>query len=110
MSLYADYLTERTNDQILESESGFATFRFLDNCKTVYIVDIYVVPGAREKGFAASMAEQIEKIAKEKGCADMIGTVMPSAKGSTLSLKVLLAYGMQLHSSAQDAIILRKDI
>ncbi len=110
MSMYAEYLTERTNDQILENEYGFATYRFLENCKTVYIVDIYVVPEMREKGIAADMANQIEKIAKEKGCTDMIGTVLPSAKGSNTSLAVLLSYGMKLHSAAQDAIILRKDI
>ncbi len=110
MSLYGDYLVERTNDQILENEYGFATYRFLENCKTVYIVDIYVIPEARVKGIATDMADQIEKIAKERGCIDMIGTVLPSAKGSTASLAVLLAYGMKLHSSAQDAIILRKEI
>lgn len=110
MSYYTDYLRERTNDGVVETDYGFATYRFLEEGKTVYIVDIYVVPEARKEGHAADMADQIAKIAKEAGCTSMIGTVQPSAKGSTLSLQVLLGYGMRLQSASQDAIIMRKEI
>lgn len=109
MSLYADYLLERTNDRIIETSEGFATYRFV-NEKSVYIVDIYIKPEFREKHFAASLADEIVKIAKTKGCTELIGSIVPSTKGSTRNLKVLLGYGMTLNNAQNDFIVFRKEI
>lgn len=109
MSLYSEYLTERTNDGIIEDETGFATYRYLSE-KEVYIVDIYTRPEHRKKHCAAKMADYICAKAKEKGCTVLIGTVNPTAKGSTDSLRVLLAYGMTLVKSEANVIVLKKDI
>ena len=49
MSLYANYLREKSFDEILETDKGFATYRFLDERKTVYIVDLYVLDQSLEK-------------------------------------------------------------
>ncbi len=110
MSLYADYLRERTTDEIIELDNCFATFRYVEEGKAVYIVDIYTTPEARKSGLASKLADEIAMIAKEKGCTSMLGTCQPTAKGSTLSLKALLGYGLQLHSCAADCIIMRKEI
>lgn len=110
MSLYAKYLTERTNDKILELNHGFATYRFIPEQKAVYIIDIFVEPDFRKAGNAESMANQIAKIAKAEGCTKMIGSVMPSSKNSTASLQVLLAYGMRLQSAGNDFILMEKEI
>lgn len=110
MSLYADYLRERTDDGIIETASGFATYRILNEGKSVYIVDIYVVPSERRNGRAADIAAHIIEAAKELGATELLGTVVPSTHGSTESLKVLLAYGMKIHKAEQNLIILRKDI
>lgn len=110
MSLYAEYLSERTNDEIIETAHGFATFRYLNEGKSVYIMDIYVKPEHRKTNLAADMADVIAKLAKAKGATEMLGTVVPSAKNSTTSLRVLLAYGMTLQSSTNDLIVFRKDI
>lgn len=109
MSLYADYIQERTNDYIIEDETGFATYRFL-NEKSVYIIDIYVRPDVRTSKLASKMANEIAEIAKHKGCTEMFGTVVPSAKGSDTSIKVLQGYGMRLHNSSNDLIVFKKDI
>jgi ribosomal protein S18 acetylase RimI-like enzyme len=109
-SLYADYLRERTNDQILETPEGFVTYRFLNDGKTVYIIDIYVIPEARKIGHATELADIVISKAKAKGAVEMIGTVVPTAKNSTTSLKVLLGYGMTLNSASQDLIVFRKEI
>jgi GNAT superfamily N-acetyltransferase len=109
MSLYSEYVQERLGDCILETELGFATYRFPDP-NTVYIVDLYVIPEARKQGVARDIADSIMKIAMARGCTKMIGSVVPSARGSTESLKTLLAYGMILDSGVNDFIILRKDL
>lgn len=108
-SLYADYLLERTHDLILETSEGFATYRFL-NEKQVYIIDIFVLPVFRKSRIASHIADEIVKIAKEKGCTELIGTVCPSAKGSNASLRVLWGYGFVLDSADKDLIIMKKEI
>lgn len=108
MSLYAEYLKERTDDLILEEPTGFATYRYLGT--SVYIIDIYTVKESRNSGMAAAMADKIVAEAKEKGCNELLGTVIPTAKGSSVSMDVLRAYGMKLKSSENNLIIFRKDI
>lgn len=110
LSLYAEYLKERTEDKIIETADGFATYRYINDGKSVYIIDIYVVPELRKTGEASYLAEQVIKEAKTKGCTELIGTVVPSSKSSTTSMKVLLAYGMELQSADRDLVIFRKGI
>lgn len=109
MSLYAQYIAERTNDGILEFGHGFITFRYL-NDKQVYIIDIYVEPEYRKNGLASKYADVVCKYAKEKGITEVIGTVVPSMKTATESVKVLIAYGMKVCSASTDLIVFKKDI
>ena len=109
MSMFTDYVKERLGDSSIETEHGFAIYRYPDD-KTVYIVDIYIVPKARKQGVGSEMADYIMGIAKNRGCTRMIGSVVPSAKGSTESIKTLLAYGMRLQSSTNDFILFEKEI
>lgn len=109
-SLYAKYLEEKTTDQIIETDKGFATFRFLPDQKAVYIIDIYVLPEFRQTKEASTMADTIVELGKANGCQKLLGSVVPSNKSSTLSLRVLLGYGMFLESSSTDFIVFKKDI
>lgn len=110
MSMYAHYLLERTDDQIMESANGFATYRYLPDGKTVYITDIYVDPDFRKQGHASALADSICSIAKQRGCTALMGSVAPATKGATTSLKVLLGYGMSLMSSTEQFIFFKKEI
>lgn len=109
-SLYAQYLLERTDDHIIENGAGFVTYRYLNAGKTVYIIDIYIVPELRKSGAATGLADRVVEEAKSKGAVELIGSVIPSTKNSTISLKVLLGYEMTLASSAQDFVIFKKEI
>lgn len=108
-SLYAQYLSERTNDQILENEQGFITWRFL-NDKQVYIVDIFVKKEFRKTKVASTLADYVCSIAKNLGYKQILGTIVPSTKGSNASLRVLWGYGMTLFSAEPDLIIMKKDL
>jgi GNAT superfamily N-acetyltransferase len=110
MSMYAKYLAERTNDRILETDHGFVTYRILSEQKTVYLIDLFVEADFRKSGIASQMANEIAEIAKKQGCIKMLGSVVPSSKNSTDSIRVLLAYGMKLQSSGQDFIFFEKEI
>lgn len=110
MSLYADYIKERSSDKIIELDFGFITYRHLADQKSTYIVDIYVEPKKRLEGFGSMLADEVLKEAKKLKHEKIIGTIVPSANGSTESLKALLGYGMKLKSSFQDFILFEKDI
>lgn len=109
MSLYSEYVTELLGDHVYETEKGFATYRFTDE-KTCWILNIYVRPDFRKQSVASDMADIIMGIAQKRGCTKLLGSVTPSARGSTESLKVLLGYGMTLDSSTGDFILFKKDI
>jgi predicted GNAT family acetyltransferase len=108
--MYADYIKEKTSDLIIETEKGFATYRYLEGFQKVYIIDIYVKPEFRKDHVASTIADSIVREAKKKGCYVLIGSVVPSNKHSSESVKVLLAYGMSLESSTNDFILFKKDI
>lgn len=108
MSLYGDYIKERANREIIESDIGFATYYYLnDGC---YVEEIYVKPEFRKSNEASKMADKISEIAKENDYKKLYGTVCPTANGATNSLKVLLAYGFSLDSCINNLIILKKDL
>jgi len=89
---------------------GFATYRHLPDQKATYIIDIYVVPKLRRSGLAKELADQIAIEAKSVGHTKLMGSVVPSAKNSTASVSILIAYGMTLKSSTNDFIVFEKEL
>jgi GNAT superfamily N-acetyltransferase len=73
MSLYADFLKEYSDIEILEKEYGFATYSI--SGEECYIRDVYVIPVMRNKNYASLLADEITKIAKDKGCKYLTGSV-----------------------------------
>lgn len=110
MSQYANYIREKTGDEIIEWMEGWATYRFLNGGKSVYIIDVYVEPEYRMQGIATKLGDHINSIAKKLGSIEQIGSVVPSNKGSTDSVRSLLNRGFSILSSSNDFILFRKDI
>ena len=112
MKMYADYIKERLGDEIVIRDEGFATYRHTDfnGIASTYIIDIYVRPDFRKTKIASEMADEITKVACQMGSKQLIGSVVPSAKGSTDSARVLLSYGMSLHSCTNDFMLFKKEI
>lgn len=109
MSLYKDYIKEREDKEIIESDEGFATYKIFNNGEC-YLQDIYVIPEQRKSGLATQMADQVVEIAKENGCHTLVGSVCVDANHSTRNLKVFLSYGMQIHKVVGNMIFLSKYI
>lgn len=107
--MYADYLKEREDREVYEGPFGFASYKFLDG-GLCYIIDIYVVPEERKTYAAATMADAIVKLAKEKGCTSLVGSVDTNAKDPTANMKVLLAYGMSFDSIGGSMLYFKKEI
>jgi GNAT superfamily N-acetyltransferase len=108
-SLYAAYLEEREGAHVYETERGMVTYSF--SGPECYIKEIYVLPEYRKDGQASRMADHVVALAKEHGCTYVTGSVCPRAKSATESLRVLLGYGMRLHSISPDGLIIfMKDV
>ena len=107
--MFADYFAEFYGDETYEDETGFAVYRYL-NDKQVYIVHIYIDPRFRKSGAASAIADHIVRQAKQRGCTELLGTVVPSARASGDSLRVLLGYGMDLKSLDGNMIVFSKEI
>lgn len=110
MSHYGEYVRERGLEEILEIEEGYVTYRYLPDEKTVYLIDIYIDPEFRRMNMAAELANTIASEARIKGCLYMLGTVVPAARNSAESARVLLAYGMKPHGTGEGLMIFRKEL
>lgn len=107
-SLYAHYLRERTSIEIIETDFGFITYSI--EAEECYIRDLFILPMHRHAHMAKDLADKVLEIAKTKNCKYLTGSVCPTTKGSDSSVKVLMAYGMKLHSAINNLIIFKKDI
>lgn len=94
LSLYGQYIKEREDFDIIETISGFITYKI--EGKTCYLRDVYVIPSLRGKCVASQLTDLVAVQAKENNCTHIYGSVDPKAKGSTDSLRVLLGYGFKL--------------
>lgn len=112
--MYAAYLRESQNKEMLETPHGFLTYGF--NCVPgvsfphVYIEDLYVVPSARKTHVATEMADRVADIARERGVTKMIGSVSLGRKGADANLEVLKRYGMRLFAAHDQTIFTIKDL
>lgn len=107
-SMYNDYIKELHNRETIESDNGFVTYSFEKD--SVYIQDIYVIPNMRKSNEASRLADCIAEIAKSRDIKILLGSVIPSYNNSTASMKILLAYGFKIDSSANNFILLKKEL
>jgi ribosomal protein S18 acetylase RimI-like enzyme len=112
--MYKQYLKERENKEVLETEQGFAVYGY--NCipgvdfPHVYIQDIWVKPEFRKNGVARVMADGIAADAKQRGFRLMIGSFDCGAKGANESMLVLVAYGMKPYTANNGTVFMIKEI
>ena len=110
MSMWADYKREREGKCVIEvPHEGFIVFSY-PSAQEVWIEDIYTVKEQRKTGLARRLADQVCALAKSEGCSTVLGSVWQSANGATDSIKVLLAYGMELSHTEGKLIIFKKEL
>jgi len=108
VSAYKQYITERTNKEMIESDKGFIVYSITPNA--IYVEDVWVAPAHRRNGVASKFGKMIEEIALERGLHIMLSSVDPRAKNATESLKFILEYGCKLDSCTENFILLKKEI
>lgn len=93
MNLYAQYLKERENKELIEKEFGFCIYEMAK--PFMYIADVFVSKENRKKGHAADFVEEIKQIAKEAGCKHIITGFCLKANNWKISKRVIQKLGFE---------------
>lgn len=108
MDMYIDYCREREGKSVIVTEDGFIKY-FIEK-DILFIDEFYIKPSSRHKGLGQSMVDGLVTMAKSKGCAQLMGAVVPSTKGADRNVRIFMEYGMTIHSAVYDRIYLVKEI
>lgn len=110
MSLWADYKLEREGKFSIENEKCLCIYSINEQQSYCYLEDLYVTPEHRRTGVSNEIADFIFSLSKSKGLKKVITSLVPSANGSDISLKVILDYGFKLRSSHDNIIFFEKEV
>ena len=108
MSLYSEYIAERTDKHVYETDKGFIVYSLTEDA--LYIEDVFVAKDFRRQKICFEFGDYAAGIARFKGKSKLLGSVVPNSKGSTESMQMLLAYGFKLDSSINNFILLKKEL
>lgn len=108
-SLYAQYMKEREDIDIIEKDNGYCTYKELGE-DGLWIIDIFVEKDYRRTRLCYKMADEVAVIAKEKGLKYLYGSVDPKTNGATASMRMILNYGYEVYMLDENLIWFRKDL
>lgn len=106
--MFAKYLEETSYKRVFETDKGFFVYQI--NGKEFYVQEVYVEPEYRKSGIASDFDKEAVKLAKEFECEYIKGSIVPTSKGATDSMKFQLALGYKLAYCDRDIIYLVKNI
>jgi GNAT superfamily N-acetyltransferase len=108
MSLYSDYTKERFGWSTIEVEGGFIVYEIdPPNCT---IHEFYVKPELRGTRLAKDLADQVVRVAQERGVKSLWGVIDPTTEGAENALRTNLHYGFKLIGSEKNRIVMMKNI
>lgn len=106
--MWYEYLMERHGWETMLFEHGFIVYEI--NGENCFIQEIYVKPEARRNSVGTHMADQVEEIAKERGCKKIWGTVVLGTYGANEAMMAHLNWGLKLHSINGNCILTVKEL
>lgn len=107
--MYEEYIKEVEGSEMVKDETGFAVYKFLDNGQVCYITEIYVLPPHRNLRNCQKLGDKVSEIAKERGAKSLFGSVGVGINNAERSIKMLIDYGMKLHSANEKIIYFMKE-
>lgn len=107
-TLYAKYVKERENAEILENEFGFVKYVFLNN--QCHISDMYVVPEKRASGAGHALQKQLEIIALKNGCEILTADIQLNDPGHMNTLAAAGKTGFQVTEAQGRTLFIAKKL
>lgn len=105
MNLYAEYIKERENLEIIKHEKGFLTYRVEDD--HLFISDLYITPSARGTGVARELSDRAYEIAKKD---KVLCAVCTDANGWKESFRFIQHMGYKPLQQVHNMIYLIKEL
>lgn len=115
MSDWANYIKEREGHEIIETDEGFIEYHIVPGDPALLFIDsFYIKPEFRRsaQGGTAGMrlTQQAIEAGLRAGCVFAAAEIHVEMLNATHSLRAALAYGMRLHSTGHNRIMLIKRI
>lgn len=107
-SLYAQYIKERCDQDIYETETGFIAYSMHESPigKQLFVHDMYITPTNRRSGEARKLVFYLMDFARQHGCTHAMTTVDVSTKTATDAMKFQISVGMNLYKTEGNLIYL----
>ena len=107
-TLYAKYIKDRQDGEILENEFGFITYRIVE--KECFIMDMCIDTSKRGRGFGKILVYDLERIALEKGCDVISANVHLWDKGASNTMLAALTVGFEIAQANNNVILIIKKL
>jgi GNAT superfamily N-acetyltransferase len=108
MSHFTAYYKERFGWDVLMNESGFIVYDI--KSPDASIEEFYIEPSKRGTTAAKKLADEVIRIARERGCTKVWAKVVPGFPGSEQAMRTNLHYGFKLIGCRGNDIIIMKEI
>ena len=107
-TLYAKYIKERDQVEILENECGFLLYKIIG--KDCLIVDLFIEAESRNLGECRKLVDELSLIAKSANCESLFGNIQINDPGSSRTMKAALAIGFEILSANIQLITIIKKL
>lgn len=108
MQLYASYLKERENAELIAYDWGFAVYKFFpDYC---YLQDVFVQEGRRTEGLGVRLEAEVIAAAKKANLKWLYGSIDPQTKFATSMMQIMLGLKYKLSHTNGGLIYMKKEI
>lgn len=107
-TLYAKYLTERARAKVIETESGFITYRI--NGEECFIQDMYLLPEARRSGACRELIDQLKSEASSCSCKFITGNIFVDDPGCNQTIQAACGLGFRIRRAEAGVVLICLDI
>jgi hypothetical protein len=107
--MYRDFRLTREGVLVYTWETGFITYK-VEDAETVYAIDLYSAPSARNQGITLQNYQEFENKIKSEGYKYLITSVAFFDENSTNILTKMIKSGYKLFSANNELLFVRKEI
>lgn len=111
-SLYKQYAEELFEQEMIEDDEGFASYRIypIQNGFQMYVCDVFATKEARKRGKGKQLVDKLLHIALENYCTSAVTTIDPTTSRATENMKFHLSCKMRISHIADGLIYLVRDL
>ena len=107
-TLYAKYMKERQNAEILENENGFIVYGI--GGEECFLMEIYIEPSSRGGPTLKRLMDTLSDIAMECGCKSISATIHVVDPHATKTIASAIKIGFEIKVAQNGIIIIAKNL